>query len=490
MGQALYRKYRPKSLGEAIGQEHITDTLEQAIKNGRISHAYLFTGPRGVGKTSVARILAHQINKLPYGDDTHLDIIEIDAASNRRIDDIRDLRDKVHIAPTSAAYKVYIIDEVHMLTGESFNALLKTLEEPPAHVVFILATTEVHKLPATIVSRAQRYSFRPVELQKIMAHLKDIAEKEGFTIDDDALQLIAQHGDGSFRDSISLLDQLANVSGGNITGKVVEANLGLAPKTAIEALVQALTQKDHQKLISQLESLEQQGTTTASLVPQLIRALQNAAQKHPQLYRVMDQLIEVPRAYNPSIKLLTTLVTHTLKDETKQTSKHVSVSIQASKPVLEVTKAPRLKPQIAITPPEPTKTPDSEPANSEPIAELTDEQWVQVLTCVKNESAPLQAIFRQASPNFDQTAQKLTLTFKYPLHSKRATDGKAKNIFANALKQVLGSAPIIEAVVDSTVKAPAFVLPEKSAPQLDQAAKTVADLMGGGEAVTPAQAVL
>src|SRR5688572_10703249 len=161
MGQALYRKYRSKSLGEIVGQEHITDTLAQALKSGRISHACLFSGPRGVGKTSIARILAHEINGLPYTDDAaHLDIIEIDAASNRRIDEIRELRDKVYIAPTSGKYKVYIIDEVHMLTREAFNALLKTLEEPPAHAVFILATTEAHKLPETIVSRTQHYTFK------------------------------------------------------------------------------------------------------------------------------------------------------------------------------------------------------------------------------------------------------------------------------------------------------------------------------------------
>src|SRR3982751_1342685 len=183
MGQALYRKYRSKSFDDVVGQDHITKTLKNALSSGRINHAYLFTGPRGVGKTSVARILAHEVNSLPYTDESiHLDIIEIDAASNRRIDEIRDLRDRVRIAPVSAKYKVYIIDEVHMLTREAFNALLKTLEEPPAHVLFILATTEAHKLPETIVSRTQRFEFKPVTTAKVAEHLTVIAKQESINI--------------------------------------------------------------------------------------------------------------------------------------------------------------------------------------------------------------------------------------------------------------------------------------------------------------------
>lgn len=491
MGQALYRKYRSKTLGEVVGQEHITDTLASAIKSGRISHAYLFTGPRGVGKTSVARILAHEINKLPYSDSGHLDIIEIDAASNRRIDDIRDLREKVHIAPGLAKYKVYIIDEVHMLTGESFNALLKTLEEPPKHVVFILATTEAHKLPATIISRTQRYSFRPVEFKKVVGHLKFIANQEGIKIDDEALQIIAEHGEGSFRDSISVLDQIANISGGDITAKIIEANLGLAPKSAINALVLALQNKDHQALISQLDALQDQGATTASLVPQLIRAITAAAAKQPGLYQVVDDLIEVPRSYNPQIKLLTALMRYILKDMPEVApTKHAQAVAQTAKPVLEATKTPHQKTQITVTPP--TSQPIA-PADDEPkqptggeITELTMDQWAQILAEVKKQNTPLQSILRQATPHLDAATQTLTLTFRYALHSRKIDDAKGKEILVKATAVVLGSAPMITTVVDSKAQAPDVKNIETPAqtPELDDTAKNVADLMGGGEVVS------
>ena len=266
MGQALYRKYRTKTFAETVGQEHITTALENAIKKGRVSHAYLLTGPRGVGKTSIARILAHEINGLAYDEEAHLDIIEIDAASNRRIDEIRDLRDKVSTAPSAAKYKVYIIDEVHMLTKEAFNALLKTLEEPPAHVVFILATTEAHKLPETIISRTQRYTFRPVPLELVVQHLKYIAKSEKIHIDDDALALIAEHGEGSFRDSISLLDQASNVTD-EITRGDVEQMLGLAPAEHIQALQSALEKLDHAAIITTLSSIYAQGYEPATVAP-------------------------------------------------------------------------------------------------------------------------------------------------------------------------------------------------------------------------------
>ena len=204
MAKALYRKYRPKKLSDVIGEEQVTNVLANSLKQGKISHAYLFVGPRGTGKTSVARIFAHEVNGFEYElEDSHVDIIEIDGASNRGIDNIRELREKVAIAPTTGKYKIYIIDEVHMLTREAFNALLKTLEEPPAHVIFIMATTDVYKVPVTITSRAQTYTFNLADKKVMFDYLKSICEKEKIKISDDALQIIVKRGGGSFRFFVS-----------------------------------------------------------------------------------------------------------------------------------------------------------------------------------------------------------------------------------------------------------------------------------------------
>ncbi|HXH27262.1 MAG TPA: DNA polymerase III subunit gamma/tau [Candidatus Acidoferrum sp.] len=473
---ALYRTYRSKSLAEVVGQEHITQTLANAIASGRISHAYLFTGPRGVGKTSVARILAHEINGLPYSETGHLDIIEIDAASNRRIDDVRDLRDKVHIAPVSAKYKVYIIDEVHMLTGEAFNALLKTLEEPPAHVVFILATTEVHKLPATIISRAQRYSFRAAPADKVVMHLKYIADQEHISIDDAALQLIAEHGEGSFRDSISLLDQMANLTGGNITAAAVEQTLGLAPRGAMAQLVAALMAKNRSQVVSQLTQLATQGATSASLLPQLLRALQAAG-----LYDLLDELLEVPRAYNPEIKLLTTLVKHTIAETNSSpmaptsTEPEAAQAAKAEEPIIEETVLESSEAEISE--PEGDTSPVSEPAQKPSAAGTWNaDVWQNALQAVGKASQPLQSVLKHAELSFDPDTTTLTLAFQYKLHSNRVEEMKAKALLANALAEAYGSPVQIAVVLNADRPAPA-------APALDPLAQSVADLMGGGEAV-------
>ena len=255
MTQAFYRKWRPQLWNEVVGQEHIIQTLMNAVSADRVAHAYLFAGPRGTGKTTTARLLAKAVNctetdlsKRPCNqceacqavqEGRFLDLIEIDAASNTSVDDVRDLREKINFAPSQGRYKVYIIDEVHMLSTAAFNALLKTLEEPPPHAIFILATTEIHKIPATVLSRCQRHEFRRIPVADITARLQKMAEQEGLSIDNDALTLIARQATGSLRDAISLLDQLSS-SGKAIDLGLAQNMLGTATNQVVIELVDAM----------------------------------------------------------------------------------------------------------------------------------------------------------------------------------------------------------------------------------------------------------
>ncbi len=259
MAQALYRKYRPRRWEDVAGQEHVVTTLRNAINADRVAHAQLFAGPRGTGKTTAARLLAKAVNCLeqdaarrPCGVCEHckavdegrfMDLIEIDAASNTSVEDVRDLRDKISFSPSLGRYKVYIIDEVHMLSTAAFNALLKTLEEPPRHAMFILATTEVHKIPTTVLSRCQQHEFRRIAVPEIVANLRKIAEQEKIQADADALALIARQSAGGMRDAISLLDQLSSM-GGKITLEMAQAVLGTATSQSVLELFSALAAKD------------------------------------------------------------------------------------------------------------------------------------------------------------------------------------------------------------------------------------------------------
>jgi len=257
--QVLYRKWRSGAFRDLVGQDHVSNTLQRAVAEGKTSHAYLFTGPRGTGKTSSARILAKALNCLNPTDGEpdevcsncvavtegrNLDVIEIDAASNNGIDNIRDLRDKVNFTPGTGKYKVYIIDEVHMLSGPAFNALLKTLEEPPQHAIFVMATTESDKVPATIISRCQRYDFRRIANQDVIDRLKHIADAEGFTYEEDALQVIARVAWGSLRDALNLLEQIAISYQGNVSAEAAQELLGLGDTGASISLAKALLNRD------------------------------------------------------------------------------------------------------------------------------------------------------------------------------------------------------------------------------------------------------
>ena len=269
MAQALYRKWRPHKWEEVVSQEHVVKTLCNAIQSGKVGHAYLFSGPRGTGKTTTARLLAKAVNCLSedvtnrpcdecanclaVNDNRFMDLIEIDAASNTSVEDVRDLRDKINFSPSVGMYKVYIIDEVHMLSTAAFNALLKTLEEPPAHAIFILATTEVQKIPATVLSRCQRHEFRRIPVKDISAALAKLCKEEKIKADEDALLLIARQATGAMRDAISLLDQLAS-TGEKITMELAQQVLGTATNQVVVDLVDAIIQKN---LPAGLETIHQ-----------------------------------------------------------------------------------------------------------------------------------------------------------------------------------------------------------------------------------------
>jgi len=290
MSQAYYRKWRPQGWDEVIGQEHIVRTLRSALEQGNLAHAYLFSGPRGTGKTTTARIIAKAVNCLAEEQNARpcnqcenceainqgrfLDLIEIDAASNTSVDDIRDLREKINFSPNKGRYKVYIIDEVHMLSNAAFNALLKTLEEPPAHAIFVLATTEVHKIPATVLSRCQRHEFRRIPLNFIQALLKDIAEKENVQVEPAALTAIARQATGSMRDAVSLLDQLAS-TGSQVTLELTQQVLGTAAGESVYEVIEAILDEKTGRGIALINTALDNGSDPRQFARQMVDLLRS-----------------------------------------------------------------------------------------------------------------------------------------------------------------------------------------------------------------------
>ena len=503
MSQALYRKYRSRSLDEVLGQDHVTNILRRALEQGKIAHAYLLTGPRGVGKTSVARILAHEINQLPYDEDaSHLDIIEIDAASNNGVDDIRALREKAQVAPVSAPKKIYIIDEVHMLSKPAFNALLKTLEEPPAHVVFILATTDADKLPATILSRVQQFFFRPISVD-VMAHqLMTIAGKEGFAIEAEAARLIAERSRGGFRDGISMLDQLSALAD---TGKPLSASdvaqyLGLSATETLENLLELYQQRDASGALNLLSELEQTGTDPVVLSRQLLSLLRARLHQQPALIQLIKQLIEVDRHPHPDLKLLTIFMDNG-EQPANISPERISPSITSpkttakppltiSKPPVEALKSPAATSEAPAAQPakNSSKTAlknqqtndstdkattdaapaDHQPTSNNPPSSATDIDWDKIITLAKEQSFAIATLLQHCSWRRDGNT--LTLYAGNAFTKKKLDNAKNSPLIATIVQQVAGTELDIETI-------------GQKAPPKDAELAKIAELMGGGEEV-------
>lgn len=497
--RALYRMYRSTTLNDVVGQDHITKLLAKSLAAGHIAHAYLLTGPRGVGKTSVARILAHQITKLPYtNEDTHLDIIEIDAASRSGVEDIRELLDKVPIAPVVADKKVYIIDEVHMLSKSAFNALLKTLEEPPTHVVFIFATTDPEKIPPTIISRTQQFHFHLIQPPVIAKHLRTIAEAEQINIDDEALLLLAERAEGGFRDAITMLDQVAGFSepGAPITHTDIESLLGLAPRETVMALLASYPQ-DPQRAIELLFTLREQGISPQTLLSQLLWTIQQELSHQLDLLPLLTKLLRV-RAGATTVFLELAAIfgqgytqasrapqppqspepesaprqdpPQKSSQPTTQTSAATATQHGAAQPEAQppATQEAMGQPQH---PTEATKPQEAKPAATEDIAATAPDEldWPAVLTETRQLMPALAGILSRSHMHYDKP--QLTIYAGTKFFANKLADSKYLQTIHKALQQL--GAEQVNVTISAETKPP-------SDPKL----AAIATLMGGGTEIT------
>lgn len=444
MVKALYRKYRPKTLSEVVGQDSVVKTLSSSLKNNKISHAYLFTGPRGTGKTSIARIFAHEINNFPYElEDNYIDIIEIDAASNTGVDNIRELREKATIAPVKGKYKIYIIDEVHMLSKSAFNALLKTLEEPPEHVIFIMATTDADKVPVTITSRAQVFTFQLADKSTMFDFLKKISEKEKIKIDDDALKIVVKRGGGSFRDSLSLLDQISTLTSEKITAEIINNALGLPAEEKITDLFEAYKNKDLNLITKNLKNLLSSGLKTEAIVEFSIEKIID--DPSGELLPLLSSLTKVTSPFSEA-KLLLAFVS-----DLPQTPAQEKIVEKPAKKEQKLAKEPIVepekpeKPNVAQSAPEPQPTP-------------TNFSWENFLNNIRSESALLVKQLEKTTQTFeDRTLHIYPATKGVKILLERETNLK---IFAKYL-------PEIELIIHS---------PDE--PKKDQTISKISDIMG------------
>jgi DNA polymerase III subunit gamma/tau len=409
---SLYLKYRPKSLSDVAGQEHVVTTLEHAVERDQLVHAYLFFGSRGTGKTSIARILAKILlirgiedEKLQQqiiqsvDDGTLVDLIEIDAASNRGIDDVRDLKEKVQFAPNIASAKVYIVDEVHMMTKEAFNALLKTLEEPPKHAYFILATTELNKVPDTIQSRCQRFPFRPIGEEDIIRYLQNIADKERIDVSRGALRAISRHVNGGMRDAISLLDQLSSLE--KVTEEDVRLRIGESIEEEVEELWIALDNRDRKTVVDIINSLQEKGVSLEVFLRQLLsrarEELHTCIEKKKEILDVTNRIDAIFQALRnlrvspvPSIALEVALVELCMDESDYKISKSAKKVKDVKEKVAKIAKSSKEKELKESEKVNKNKEEESKSFVSEEINKnVLDETWDEITSSVKTPSVQM-----------------------------------------------------------------------------------------------------
>jgi len=507
--QALYRKWRPQTFDEVIGQEHVTHTLKNALPSGRISHAYLFAGPRGTGKTSMGRLLAKAVNCLSTEDNKPcnqcricqainegrmLDLIEIDAASNRGIDEVRGIREKVGFRPNEARYKVYILDEAHMLTEPAFNALLKTLEEPPPHVIFVLVTTEPDKIPSTIRSRCQRFDFRRIPLQDMINHLSYIAQEEGLIVEPAALELIARSATGSLRDAESLLDQLMSYSDGKITLAQVQAVLGTVPFQAVGELVNHLIARDVAKGLDVInrvigdgvdprqfnrqvvEYLRQlllisvgEGVSPAQITPETLGEMKKQAGRLPteELVRAVKLFhqaeLDLKASSQSQLPMELAFIEATFGEEpssptTRPPSRSVAkthtrpAEVAPSRSAMDDEPRPPVKQKTE-------KEVQAASAGPELTLDTINSQWNRILQEVRLRNRSVEALLKSCRP-LSVEGRGIVLGFYYPFHKEKVEEPQNKALVESVVSQVVNSTCHIRCVLSPKAESQAQRTPE------------------------------